>query len=261
MIAVNTKKETIIHVNNQLLIETIHTRDWPQCCAVAYNDESYMSIPDKHGNMPIHLAVKFGCSNNFLNLILKVFPKCVAMKDVDGNLPLHLAMRHSRNHLWVNIGEITTTLININPRALRETDTHGNLPIHISLRTRGPNELLMFLLHVYPESAKIKENMGNFPLHLALGRTPVHNAGLFNSPFDIMSDLCKRAPEALKIKDIHGNLPVHLAFLNCGGTPGEEKLRIYMEGNPACLNVRNKRDCTPFMMMSRPQDHTPDDFK
>jgi hypothetical protein len=148
-----SKLETIKHVNNQLLIETIHKRDWPLCCSIAYNDAAFVSIPDKDNNLPIHLAVSFGCTNQLLELFLRVFPLCIKMKDSRGNLPLHLAVHHNRNRLWINIGEISTTLINAYPQALQECDAYNNLPLHIALRSRGPDELVNFLLLVYPAAS------------------------------------------------------------------------------------------------------------
>jgi hypothetical protein len=47
MLSPTTKKETQQQLinNNQLRIETMHARDWPQCC---YNngDESFIDSPD-----------------------------------------------------------------------------------------------------------------------------------------------------------------------------------------------------------------------
>lgn len=86
---------------------------------------------------------------------------------LSGNLPAHLACKHTRTKLWVNIVEISLTLLSAYPESLTEHDGNGFLPIELAFRNRGPEDLIMALLVNYPECIKRNDKYGNSLVHLA----------------------------------------------------------------------------------------------
>lgn len=280
------KSETVKHVSNQLLINSINARKWTEACRTAYNDDAYVRIKDPAGNLPLHLAVKLGCTQELLILLLTAYPESAGIRDPNGNLPLHLAVQHHKGRLWINISEMATTLLDAYPQGIREFDQNKSLCIQLAIRHRGPDDLVRFLLKNFPESSCIRDKYGNTLLHMAIqfecsfevarelmtlhpeasavankiGHLPLHKAAQFNSPMDILELVYSSFPGAAAVADSRGNIPMHIMFLCCGGRPTEERLRLMLGGNGAALSVMNKNGCTPFMMMSRPQDNYVDDY-
>jgi ankyrin repeat protein len=279
--------DTSSHISNQLLLNTIKQRNWNEARNIAYNDAAFAKIKDNAGFLPLHLAIKLGCTTELVVVLLKAFPGSVSVRDPDGNFPLHLASYHNKGRLWINISEITTILFAAYPEAISLCDKNNDLAIHIALRHRAPDELINFLFVEYPESAALKDHFGNYPLHLAIqfqasyavvstimnlhpaalrlgnanGSLPLHKVAQFDSPLDILLMILEAEPSAIETKDSRGNLPLHLCFLFCAGPPSEERLRYYLQRYPAAIGVANNEGSTPFMMMHRPQDHYVEDYR
>jgi ankyrin repeat protein len=280
------RNETTKHVSNQLLITKINARKWAEACTTAYNDETYVRIKDPAGNLPIHLAVKLGCTHDLLIKLVTAYPESAGIRDVKGYLPLHLVVQHHKGKLWLSLSEMATTLLLAYPQGLREFDPQKNLCIQLALRHRGPDDLVRFLLQRFPESAFIVDRHGNTLLHMAvqfefsyavvsellalhpeaasipnkIGGLPLHKAAQFNSPIDTLHLIHNAFPGGSMVQDSRGNLPLHVMFLCCGGPPDEERLRLMLGSYATGLSIANGNGCTPFMMMSRPQDNYVDDY-
>lgn len=259
---------------------------WDEACTIVYNDEAYARIPDHKNFLPLHLAVRFGCTPRLVQLLLTAYPESIKLKTPDGDYPLHLAASHHKGRLWVSMNELSVLLYNAFPAAIREPDRKGYIPFQLAIRNKGPDEMIKFYLEAYPESVKIKDPLGNTPLHLAIqfegsyllifeilrlypdainipnenGNYPLHKVAFFNSSMDIFELILNANPTISTKQDKNGNLPFHLACLNAGGPPSEAKLRLWLGANPTCLNVRNKSGSIPFMMFQRPQDHKIEDY-
>eukprot|EP01038_Epipyxis_sp_PR26KG_P004660 gene4660-6548_t len=282
----DTHTETAAHPSNQLLMQTIKKRAWHEACRIVYNDESYSRIKDFEGYLPLHAAVRFGPPTELITLLLTAYPKSIQERDPEGNLPMHLASYHSQDKLWLDLYANTTLLYNSYPQGLCEFDAHGNLPIHLAIRNRAPYQLTKFMLESFPHSATIPDKYGSLPLHLCAqfddnifviselfkvypkglniktkkGALPLHRACQFNPNFDVIEYIFTLSPESATEKDDRENTPIHLAFLSCAGTPNELLLKMILNHCPTCLNLKNKQDCTPFMMMSQPSEHDVNDY-
>lgn len=280
------RAETVQHVSNQLLISAINSRKWKECCKIAYNDEVFVKIKDPLGNLPIHLALRNGCTHEFLLILLTAFPESAWTKDASGNLPIHLSCSHHAGRLWISISELTITLVDAYANGLREFDANGSLPIQLAVRSRGPDELVRYLLKLFPESGFIMDRLGNTLVHLAIqfdasidllnalladnpdavtvrnkmGMLPLHKACQVNSSLEVFQILLRHFPGAATHQDARGNLPLHLMFLFCGGRPTEAKLTLMLSSYPTALSIVNNNGSTPFMMMNRPQDNMVDDY-
>eukprot|EP01040_Poterioochromonas_malhamensis_P004134 gene4134-4426_t len=281
-----SKVETLKHVSRYLLIKTILDGRWDEACTIVYNDETYARIEDNKHYLPIHLAIKLGCTTRLVQLLLTAYPESVRIKDPDDNYPLHLAASHHKGRLWVNMNELSLLLFNAFPPAMKEFDRNGNLPLHLALKNKGPDEMIQYYLSVFPDSVKILDAKGNTPLQLAIqfegsyriifevlrlypeaiqipnrnGAYPLHKVAFFNCSMEIFEMILNADPTISRKQDNNGNLPFHLACLNAGGPPNEAKLRLWMSHNPTCLSVRNKQGNIPFMMFQRPQDHHIEDY-
>jgi ankyrin repeat protein len=201
-------------------------------------------------------------------------------------LPIHLATRHNQGKLWLNIKDSVVSIVNEFPQGLNEVDNNQDLPLHIAIRYRGPEDMLRFLVNCNPIAATVKDRFGNLPLHLSLqfesgfsfvqdllnsypeacyeknnlGGLPLHKACQFDCQIDILKLILHSNPSACSKKDARGNTPIHLSFLCSGGPPSEEKLKVFLQSYPICLNVKNHNNCTPFMMMNKPDENVVEDY-
>lgn len=280
------KLESLLHPSKQLLIKTINGRDWREACTLLYNDDTWAHIKDKDGNYPIHLAVKLGCTNELIILLLTAFPAAIKERDKDGNLPVHLLSYHHRGKMWINLSEITASIINHYLEGLNEFDRDNNIPIHIAIRNRGPDELLRYLFLAFTDCAKVPDKHGNLPIHLCCqyevnfalftailraypnaastpnvnGLTPLHKACHFNASVDVLSLLLSVYPAAASTKDKRGNLPLHLLYLNFLRPPEKHTLNVLLQHYPNALSVTNHNGCVPLMMMGRQDDKYADEY-
>jgi ankyrin repeat protein len=281
-----SKLETAKHVSRFILIKTIEEGKWDEAASIIYNDETYAQIQDKHQNYPIHLTTRYGGTSRLLELLINAFPDGLKIRDADGNLPIHLAVSHHKGKLWIDINELSVMIFEAYPKCIRDVDKKGYLPVHLALRSKGPDEMIKYLLQIYPDSVAIPDPRGNTCLHLAIqfegsfflihqilqlypdaisipnsnGALPIHKAAFFNAPIDVLEMILNRNPSLASKPDTNGNLPLHLACLNAGGPPNEAKLRLWLAAFPAALSIPNKKGIVPLMMFQRPQDHNIEDY-
>jgi len=281
------KVETLYHPSKQLFNETLRARDWRESAKLVKNDEMWAKIPDENENLPIHLAVKFGATNELVTLILNAYPDCIKIRDADGNLPVHLVAAHRRDRIWVNIAAIAETIVEWHPEGLEEVDANQDTPIIIAIKQRCPDEILSYLLQQDPRAAKSTDRYGNLPLHLCCqfndvahefveqlidchresvaipnksGLLALHKACHFDAPIEMMKLIIKKYPDCIKAKDKHGNLPIHFLFLSLFSPPDSGKLNLLLKCYPNALSVTNHKGFLPLTMMNCPQDRYKDEY-
>jgi ankyrin repeat protein len=279
-------EETVKHISRFILIEAIEEANWEEACSIVYNDGAYTRIIDKNNDIPMHIAVRMGCTPRLVQLMLTAYPESVQRRDHDGFLPLHLAVKHHKGRLWVNMCELTMIIYSAYPRAISEPDGDGNIALHIALRYQGPDEMIRYLIQAYPQGASTKDKLGNVALHLAIqfgasymiihellryfpvatstcnerGITPLHRVAFFNSSLEVLQLILQANPAAAYIRDKYDNLPVHFAYLSSGGCPEESKLKAWLTANPAGLSSLNSNGYSPLTIFHVPQDNAVDDF-
>ncbi len=81
-----------------------------------------------------------------ITLILNAYPECIKIRDADNNLPIHLVSYHHKGRIWINISELTETIVNWYPQGLNELDSNNDIPFLIAIKQRSPDELLSYFL-------------------------------------------------------------------------------------------------------------------
>eukprot|EP01031_Cornospumella_fuschlensis_P028047 gene28047-33866_t len=280
------KAETLKHISRYLLIKALEEAKWDEASTIVYNDETYARIPDSKNDLPLHIAVRLGCTPRLVELLLTAYPDSIRIKDHEGSLALHLSVRHHKGRLWVNMREITMILYRAFPQAISTPDGQGNIALHVAIRYQGPDEMIRYLMQAHLPGLSAKDSLGNLALHLAIqfeasymiihdilrlntaaasvsndrGLTPLHRVAFFNSSVETLQLILQAHPAAAYAKDKRGNLPIHLAFLANGGPPDEAKLKIWLAANPCGLSVQNLAHCTPLTIFHVPQDNSVEDF-
>jgi ankyrin repeat protein len=133
-----------------------------------------------YGDMPIHLAVRFGYSEVANYLLLEFYatisrlPLHELLKDLtwigDPNSsdvpPLHDALR--RNVMSTNdVVEILDFLVRQNSELLRSCDLDGSVALHLACRRGASFTIIQSLVDLYKASVKILTPGGDLPLFLA----------------------------------------------------------------------------------------------
>ena len=171
------KAETLSHPSKLLLINQLNDRDWREACKLVKNDEMFARIPDNEGNLPIHLAVKLGGTNDLLVLLLNAYPECIQMRDPKGNLPCEL------------------TLLPIPPYSLLLSDSSSS---SISYHTISNLIISHHMISYHP-----------IPVHLVAYH---HQDRLWVSISEITRTLVKWYPEGLEETDAQADTPLLIAI-------------------------------------------------
>jgi len=258
------------------LTMTIKELDFTGACRALMNDRSKARLKDVDGYLPLHLALLNRGSERLLMLLIDAYPVALLERDPVGRVPLHIICRDPTCLL-----SFVQFIVRAEPKALHEKDPFGDLPLHMSIRYRCPADTSLFLLATYEKASSVGDKDGNLPLHLALRfgsehrvfytlleknpgavsvrnskkDLPIHRAALFNLDLEILKTLYNAYPESIGEADAQGNLPVHLFFMQMrGGRPNDDVMHFFIENNPACLAIKNKKKCTPLTLLDKYHD-------
>jgi ankyrin repeat protein len=152
---------------------------------VAEQDPQLLQETDKHGSLPIHVAVALKQTVGIVRYLVEVRPQSLEEPDRTGSLALHIAVSRDVPDM-----KVVRFLAQRRPESLDETDRQGRLPLHIAV-ARGSDasqELVRFLVQRRRETLLRRDGRGRLPLHVAAIR---------GAPLDVLYFLTSTWPEAI----------------------------------------------------------------
>jgi hypothetical protein len=120
-----------------------------------------VKIPNKIGQLPLHVAAGFSKSLSVVAALLSAHPDSVKHADIFGRLPLHEAAMRCENP------ETIRSIFSAHPEAARISDADGCLPLHHAVSTNQRRSVVIELLACCPEAAKVPDQSGRLSLELA----------------------------------------------------------------------------------------------
>ena len=187
-----------------------------------------VTIANAKGELPLHILLRFGCSQAFLKLLCPRSSE-INTQDNDGNTPLHIACKHTEGckdrvvylinemhcdinlinhrselplHFAITMGwsfDIIVLLVSQLNKDIQTID--GDTPLHIACQQRGREHLVMYLIRTFHCDTSITNANGELPLHIFLQ---------FGSSQYILKLLCPSSSE-INAQDSDGNTPLHIA--------------------------------------------------
>jgi ankyrin repeat protein len=241
--------------------------------AVIDRNPAAVMIPDKDGNLPVHLAVgDYDEAVVFVRTLIDASPECLKTPNAAGKLPLHVAA----GRFMVSVMD---DLIECYPEAIITKDANGQNPLHIMLDSDMFDRCnSQQMVELYPEALRMKDFRGRLPLHYALddcqyfeafdwreaidlltkeypeaatvhdndGRTPFHFAAALGTPLEVTKTLLERCPNAVFIPDREGNVPLILAATETYSRHEESRLStiyLLLRHNPSRIMATADRIC------------------
>lgn len=119
-------------------------------------------IPDKNGNLPLHLACKANAPRGVIFALLNTYSDGACKKDSMGRLPLHWAC-----HMGASKRTIQALLTKYPEGARMKESKYHYLPLHVACLQGASENVVQALLRISGESAMCKDKKKSLPLHLA----------------------------------------------------------------------------------------------
>jgi hypothetical protein len=126
------------------------------------------------------------------------YPQFMNNKEDSFVLPIHVALTKAD----VTI-EFIEALIFAYPNSLkkRESSQHKNC-LHIAIKSRVPDNIILYLIRAYPEGGKLQDLMGRIPLHYSISNL---------RSLSLISTLIAVCPRSIRAQDKMGWSPLHVA--------------------------------------------------
>ena len=163
----------------------------------------------KRGLSPVHLGLlKATLGIPQINYLLSVCPELALLPDKDGNLPLHLAVEYASDEMIQRILAACPAAAGYQTKRQRYAlhlfaSSHCQIDSHISSDTSALTiATLKALMDAYPYALQQPDLQGRLPLHLA-ACTPYPR-------WDVVQLLCNAYPEALLMQDENHKIPLQL---------------------------------------------------
>jgi ankyrin len=174
------------------------------------HDQSASTMPDHHGNLPLHLACHY---SNFsvAKILYDAYPQAITMQNNDQETPSDLAPRCNSSYNHVSGSGLVfewfiETQLEWKGRAqgIVEPDANGQLPIHLLLqKPEPPLGTIKLMADANRASLTTADNQGFLPLHVSCKF----------GHLDIFKYLSGSDEDSLKTKTSRGYLPLHIACL------------------------------------------------
>jgi ankyrin repeat protein len=189
-----------------------------------------LSVKDRNGDLPLHIALRNAYSFTVVELIFLEYPKAAEVQNNDGYLPLHIALDNGASSDTIRM------LFKSYPKAARIQDKNGDLPLHIALRNEISSCVVKDVFQEYPKAAKVHNNIGLLPLHIALEK----DYCFFSIPFMLL----EAHPKSVQIQDKHGRSPLHR--LHCSEYYVPSSVPSMLKAYPEILSKSDDWGCLPI---------------
>lgn len=156
------------------------------------NFPSAATVQNKHGGLPLHVAVHFECPSAIIRELLRINPESVHIANNYDNSPLQ-SFLHSEKFIY--------------PPSNPSPDS---LPLYGGDHDEVCNILRLLLRP--KEEKKIEKSITEFNPFLIL-----HASLYANAPLDFITLILSRYPEEISMEDEEGNMPIHIAVTLKGG--------------------------------------------
>ena len=126
------------------------------------------SMPDRDGNLPLHLACAQGRDWQVVRLLYETFPAAVHQAR-DGWLPLHMACASESDGDNSSDNDLIAQLVNVYPAAASVPDRNGQYPLHLACGSGKSWKIggLEALVQADAEVTATPDAAGLMPFHVA----------------------------------------------------------------------------------------------
>ena len=142
----------------------------PAAATVAVRDLSLDGTIVFEGHLPLHLAVEHQGGERgaaVVDLLLRVYPQAVMVREKDGYLPLHIAAEFQGGNRGTAIVDL---LLKAYPDAVKAKEKFGSLPLHLAAEHQNDSAVLEVLLKAYPAAVLAKNDNKETPMDIWLDR-------------------------------------------------------------------------------------------
>ena len=116
------------------------------------------------------------------------------------------------------------------PESIRKRESgFRRIPLHIAIRSRLPDDVILFLLNKYPEGAAIQDMLGRVPLHYAISN---------HSSIKVIHSLIKTCRSSACAADNLGWTPLHVAANTARST---EMVEILIQSGVETVVARTRK--------------------
>ena len=99
------------------------------------------------GWLPLHYACSFHQSHSVIQLLVKEYPLAVQLKVDDRSYPLHMACSHNQPESVIKL------LVKEYPLAVQERNRNGSYPLHCALINKNCDNVILTLVNLFPQAA------------------------------------------------------------------------------------------------------------
>ena len=122
------------------------------------------------------------------------------------------------------------------PESIRKKETGSRrFPLHLALRSRLPNEVILYILNKYPEACAKQDALGRVPLHYAISNY---------APLSIIQTLVDICPASTSAADFRGWTPLHVA---ANTAHSAAMVEFFIEASPMSVVAHTRFGNTPLM--------------
>lgn len=122
------------------------------------------------------------------------------------------------------------------PESIRKKETGSKrLPLHIAVRSRLPDDVILYILNKYPEACAKQDSQGRVPLHYAISNF---------APLSIIQKLIHTCPASASAADFLGWTPLHVA---ANTARSAAMVELCIEASPESVVAYTKKGNTPLM--------------
>jgi ankyrin repeat protein len=258
---------------------TLNTADGNRASTAAVWDHQGVSLANKAGDTPLHLACHYQVSRSVVKYLMGIWPEGVTTFNKNGKTPIERARRPQRGsppsratvsllnkrfcaallHLLEDADPSILKirqLVRAHPDALRIADENGLVPLHKAVSCRHPAlAIVKEVLGSWPEATHRVTSDGNTALHLAC-RAMASHSPLSSAHLELRTIVkCLTVfgdGGTSRIPNSSNELPLHVACQD--PFPCLEVIQTLVKAWPESLPVRDSSGKTALTYAEATQD-------
>lgn len=130
---------------------------------------SAIAIPDDDGENCIHLACRYGLSEDIIERLVALSPQSafVARDEENGEIPLHAAIHHSASP------DVLNALVSASPESLRSCNDNGQSALHLACEYERHDFVKVVVKSMIANKPNARTFMGQMTQADEMGSTPI----------------------------------------------------------------------------------------